>query len=71
MSAFYNSLGFTLPLEIKTCVRDPSSFACQVPRFTSRIDVHVFYIVLTCYKHAVCSLQGSLLLAVKKYFDRS
>ena len=42
MSAFYNSLDFILLLEVKTCVRDPSSFAGQVPRFSNRIKVRLF-----------------------------
>ena len=42
MSAFYNSLDFTVSVEVETCVRDPSSFAGQVPRFPSRIKVHLF-----------------------------
>ena len=27
MSAFYNSLDFTVSVEVETCVRDPSSFS--------------------------------------------
>ena len=42
MSAFYNSLDFTVSVEVETCVRDPSSFAGQVPRFSNRIKVHLF-----------------------------
>ena len=33
MSAYYNSLEFALSVEVETYVRDPSSFASQVPRF--------------------------------------
>ena len=42
MGAIYNSLDFALSVEVETCVRDPSSFAGQVPRFSNRIKVHLF-----------------------------
>ena len=42
MSAFYNSMDFTLLLEVKTGFRDSSNFAGQVPRFTNRINVRLF-----------------------------
>ena len=68
MSAFYNSLDFTLSLEAKTCVQDPSSFAGQVPRFSNRIKVHLFNTVYPVINSAGCSPKVSLLLAVLKLF---
>ena len=55
MSAFYNSLDFTVSVEVETCVRDPSSFAGQVPRFSNRTKVHLFNTVYPVINSAGCS----------------
>ena len=71
MSAFYNSLDFALSVEVETCVRDPSSFAGQVPRFSNRIKVHLFNTVYPVINSAGCKPEVSLLLAVSKLFLHS
>ena len=68
MSTFFNSLDFTFLLEIKTCFRDPYSFAAQVPKFSNRIKVHLCNTVYPVINSAGCSPEVTLLSAVSKRF---
>ena len=71
MSTFCNSLDFTLSLEVKTCVRDPSSFAGQVKKcqdLPAGLKCIFSMLFGPAINSAVCSLGDGLLLPVSKLF---
>ena len=54
--------------EVKTCFRDPSSFAGQMPRSSNVIKLHLFNTIYPVINSVGRNPDAGLLLAVSKLF---